>query len=389
MPTTHAPSARPQLPSLTGLRFIAAALVFCFHSSLIFIAMNPFAAPDTANSFRWVFSKAGWMGVSFFFVLSGFVLTWSAKPHDTKTGFWRRRLLKIFPNHVVTWALAMLLFSSASIPARVWLPNLLLIHSWFPKPDIYLSLNAPAWSLCSELLFYLLFPFLIRPVLRMGTRALWAGAALMVTGMVAVQLATDFLAPASPHAPGTDVTVWQFWFGYNFPPVRMFEFVLGMILARLVLQGAIPRVRILPAALLCLAGYAAAKAVPFLYGLNLMTVIPIAVLICAVARADMDNTPTVLRSRTMQWLGEVSFGFYLAQQIVLSFLRTTLAHNMTYTTPVGIVLIVVEFAGALVLGWLLLTFVERPAMRRWARKRGTPPTTPVTPAQPQSLTPVS
>ncbi|MFF0737092.1 acyltransferase family protein [Streptomyces chartreusis] len=369
MSSSLALSTRPKLPSLTGLRFIAAALVFFFHASLIFISMNPFADPDTADGFRWLFSKAGWMGVSFFFVLSGFVLTWSARPGDTVTGFWRRRMVKIFPNHVATWALAMILFAGSAIPVKVWLPNLFLIHSWFPDPSVHLSLNAPAWSLCSELLFYLLFPFLLRPVLRIKERGLWLWAAVMVAGMLAVQLVTDFLAPSSPPAPGTDVTVWQFWFGYNFPPVRMFEFVLGMILARLVLAGAVPQIGIVPAAVLCVAGYAAAMAVPFLYGLNLMTVLPIALLICAVAHADVEGAPTVLRGRTMQWLGEVSFGFYLAQQIVLSFVRTTLMDNRTVATPAGVAVVAAEFAASLALGWLLLVCVERPAMRRWARPR--------------------
>ncbi|WP_328379071.1 acyltransferase [Streptomyces sp. NBC_00440] len=389
MPVTSAPSARPQLPSLTGLRFIAAALVFFFHASLIFISMNPFADEDVADGFRWLFSKAGWMGVSFFFVLSGFVLTWSAKPHDTITGFLRRRLLKIFPNHVATWVMAMFLFGGTAIPLGVWLPNILLVHSWNPDPTVHMGLNAPAWSLCSELLFYLLFPFLIRPVLRIRERFLWVWAGGMTGGMLAVQLVTDFLAPSSPDAPGTDVTVWQFWFGYNFPPVRMFEFVLGMILARLVLSGAFTRIRILPAALLCVVGYAVAMVVPFLYGLNLATIVPVSLLICAVARADIERRPTVLRGRTMQWLGTVSFGFYLAQQIVLTFFRDTLMDLQTYSTPVGIAIVAAEFVAALAVGWLLLTCVERPVMRRWARPRAKPPFLPAESTSDRQLTPAS
>ncbi|MFH9422931.1 acyltransferase family protein, partial [Streptomyces sp. NPDC017529] len=167
------PSGRPKLPSLTGVRFIAAGLVFFFHASLTFIPLSPFADEDVAEGFRWLFSKAGWMGVTFFFVLSGFVMTWSAKPGDTVTGFWRRRLLKIFPNHVVTWALAMVLFAGTVTPVSSWLPNLLLVHSWFPDPQIHLSVNQPAWSLCSELLFYLLFPALIGPILRIRESRLW------------------------------------------------------------------------------------------------------------------------------------------------------------------------------------------------------------------------
>ncbi|PYC64776.1 acyltransferase [Streptomyces tateyamensis] len=369
VPATPALSSRSKLPSLTGLRFIAAALVFVFHSSLMFIPMSPFADHGVAEGYRWFFNQAGSIGVSFFFLLSGFVLTWSARPQDTVTGFWRRRLLKIFPNHVATLVLAVLLVTSGAIPLGVWLPNLLLVHSWFPAASVHLSLNAPSWSLCCELLFYLLFPLLLRPVLRAGQRALWSLAAVMVACMVAVELVADFLAPTSTPAAGTDVTVWQFWFGYFFPPMRMFEFVIGMVLARLVLAGAFPRIRILPAAALCAAGYAATLVVPFLYGLNLMTVIPISVLICAVARADAEGTRTVLRGRVMQWLGEVSFGFYLAQLIVLVYVRTKLMHGHTYSTPTGIAIVVGEFLLALALGGLLMVFVERPVMRRWARPK--------------------
>ncbi|MEW2620836.1 acyltransferase [Streptomyces sp. NPDC048106] len=361
-------SRRSKLPSLTGLRFIAAALVFFFHATFSDPPMNPFADERWEEGFRWLFSKAGWTGVSFFFVLSGFVLTWSARPGDTATGFWRRRLLKIFPNHVVMWAAAMVLFAGSMTPVSAWLPNLFLIHSWFPQHETFISVNPPSWSLCSELLFYLLFPLLLGPVLRIKERALGLWAAVMVAGMLAVQLVTDFLMPQHPPTPeGFGISLWEFWFGYNFPPVRMFEFVLGMILARLVMSGAAPRVGIVPAALLCLVGYAAAMAVPFLYGLNLMTVVPIALLICAVARADVEGTPTVLRGRTMQWLGEVSFGFYLAQYVVMYSIRTRLMDERLFSPPVGVLVLLGFFCATLLVGWALLVFVERPVMRRWAR----------------------
>lgn len=45
----------------------------------------------------------GRSALSFFFVLSGFVMTWSARPGDTATAFWRRRAAKIYPLHAVTW----------------------------------------------------------------------------------------------------------------------------------------------------------------------------------------------------------------------------------------------------------------------------------------------
>ncbi|TDD58376.1 acyltransferase [Kribbella antibiotica] len=363
-----AESFRTKLPSLTGIRFIAAALVFFFHATFSDPPMNPFADKAWEEGFRTLFSQAGWMGVSFFFVLSGFVLTWSARPGDTVTGFWRRRVLKIFPNHIVMWALAMILFAGAVTPVSTWLPNLFLLHSWFPQHETFISVNPPSWSLCSELLFYLLFPFLLGPIKRIKERTLWFWAGGMVVGMLGVQLVTDFLMPQNPPTPeGFGVSLWEFWFGYNFPPVRMFEFVLGMILARLVMARAVPKVGIIPAAVLCVVGYVVAMVVPFLYGLNLVTVIPIGVLICAIARADIDGTPTFLRNRTWQWLGEVSFGFYLAQYVVMYTIRTRLMDEKLFSPFPAILVLISFFFATLLVGWLLMVCVERPVMRRWAR----------------------
>ena len=91
----HAAPAR--LPSLTGLRFAAAFLVFGFHAHIEGIV----AAGATRDVMDWVFGP-GAAGVSFFFVLSGFVLTWSVRPGETAWRFWRRRIAKIYPNHAVT-----------------------------------------------------------------------------------------------------------------------------------------------------------------------------------------------------------------------------------------------------------------------------------------------
>ncbi|WP_425275736.1 acyltransferase family protein, partial [Streptomyces angustmyceticus] len=87
---------RPQrLPSLTGLRFAAAGGVVFTHGSLL---VDPHLA-QTLGPEVWVGASA----VSLFFILSGYVLTHSARPADTARAFWRRRAAKILPNHVLTW----------------------------------------------------------------------------------------------------------------------------------------------------------------------------------------------------------------------------------------------------------------------------------------------
>lgn len=69
------PEHRIQLSSLTGLRFFAAIGVVFYHLRIYFAPIGDSLA---------IFSY-GFTGVSFFFILSGFVLTWS-QPSDVRTG---------------------------------------------------------------------------------------------------------------------------------------------------------------------------------------------------------------------------------------------------------------------------------------------------------------
>lgn len=153
-----------------------------------------------ADGYATAFGKAGYLGVSFFFVLSGFVPAWAPRPGERVTAFLRRRLLKIFPNHVVVFA------GAAVTSAADWLPNLLLIHTWFPQASVNLSVNPPSWSLGSELLYYMLFPLLIAPIRTIRGAALWVWSGLMIVGMVLVQLVSTYVVPDTPKPAITPVS---------------------------------------------------------------------------------------------------------------------------------------------------------------------------------------
>lgn len=373
-PADHRPRG---LPSLTGLRFIAALLVFFFHLTLSNspvppnAPVNPFADPGLASSLEWLFSKSGYLGVSFFFVLSGFVLTWSSNPDEPARAFWRRRVLKIFPNHLVVSAFALLLFAAAFTPWYAWLSNALLLHSFLPLGDVYVSVNPPSWTLCSELLFYALFPVLLPLIRRIRVNRLWPWIGVMLAGMVLVQVVNLTLLPASPKSPIAPVSVTQFWFGYIFPPPRLFEFILGVLLARVVMAGRWPRIGLAPAVGLVVAGYAVALAVPFVWGFSVATIVPVCVIIGEFASRDLRGARTGMRSRVARWLGEISFGFYICQGVVIFYGRSLLGVH-PFTTSVAILVAVGLFLATLLAGSVLYLCVERPVMRRWARARFRP-----------------
>jgi peptidoglycan/LPS O-acetylase OafA/YrhL len=379
-PAAAAPNHRTRLPSLTGLRFFAALSVFFFHTGLFNSPIppngnvNPFADHDVAHAYEEMFSKSGYVGVSFFFVLSGFVLAWASRPGEPARTFLRRRVVKIFPNHLVIFALAMILFAGSIAAPSAWLPNIFLLQTWFPQASINLGVSPPSWTLGSELLFYMSFPLMIGPLRRIAAGRLWTWAGLMIAGMVVWQLITQFVIPSTPASAISPVSNTQFWFGYLFPPGRMFEFVLGILLARLVMAGKWPRIGALPLAGLMIVGYAAALVVPFEYGLVVASIIPVAAIIASMALSDVEGRRTGLRNKVMVWLGEVSFGFYLCQGITIFYLRTVIG-PARFDTAVGILVIAGCFAVTLFCGWLLHSCVERPMMRRWSRRR-TPARTP-------------
>ncbi|GAB3957538.1 hypothetical protein GCM10027614_73210 [Micromonospora vulcania] len=208
---------------MTGLRWIAALLVFGFHAA----TMRIIAEPDYKAVIDQMFAL-GLSGVQFFFVLSGFVLVWSARPGDSRRTFWRRRVAKIYPNHLVLWAAALLVawwFADPVLPAAA-LENLLLLQAWDPRPGWFYSINTVSWSLSCEFFFYLCLP-LVLPLLRRARPALlWAL-------LVAMPLLILALWPAQQLVP--EVSRW--WFTQIFPPARSLEFWLGAVAAELMLRG--------------------------------------------------------------------------------------------------------------------------------------------------------
>lgn len=365
--------SRPRLPSLTGLRFLAALAVFGFHITLFNSPIppndpvNPFGHTRLGETLETVFSKAGYLGVSFFFVLSGFVIAWSYRPGRTGA-YLRRRLVKVLPNHAVVWLFAMVLFAGSFTPWAVAGANLLLVHSFSPDPTVYVAVNPPSWTLCSELLFYVSFPAIAIALGRIPRRLLWAAAGACVLAVVAVPVITMLFVSDTPKSALTPVSATQFWFGYIFPVSRLPEFALGSVLARLVLAGVRIPLNLAGAAALVLVGYLAALVVPFAFSFVAATVIPVGLLIMVAAGRDVDGRPSFLQTPRWQWLGEISFGFYLCQGVTIFYARMQLGGH-GWSLPGAVAVVAGLFGLTLAGGWALHTLVERPAMRRWARRR--------------------
>ncbi len=118
------------------------------------------------------YTAIGYIGVMFFFTLSGFVLAWAIRPGVSKRSFYQARFARIYPLYLATW-LAAVAASFVLGDDKSWIGivlSLILLQAWVPVPEIYGAGNSPGWSLSVEAFFYALFPFLTAGRLRLQER---------------------------------------------------------------------------------------------------------------------------------------------------------------------------------------------------------------------------
>ncbi|MFF7788101.1 acyltransferase family protein [Streptomyces sp. NPDC007991] len=351
--------AASRLPSLTGLRFLAAFGVFIGH-----------AYPTAA------FIPLAMVSVSFFFVLSGFVLTWSAREDDTARAFWRRRFWKVFPNHAVTWASMLAVIAvtgvatapgfadddtSQEVPA---VANLLLVHTWLPVRELIFSVNPVSWSLAAELAFYLLFPLLFPVVARVRTALLPALLAGMIALVWLVALASMAIT-GPPVAEGQlDEPMLRFWFAYYFPLSRLPEFLIGVVLARMVRDGFTPRLGVLPGVALTAAALAAKPLLPMPFSVAALSAVPIALTVVGAASADVRGVRTAWGARPMVFLGEISFALYLSHYQIILLFDLYVGGSVRQTIGPAATVLLLTTVCTLV-AWGMFAWIERPLMRRF------------------------
>ncbi|PFG38480.1 peptidoglycan/LPS O-acetylase OafA/YrhL [Georgenia soli] len=361
-------SAPRRLDSLTGLRWWAAFGVFLHHMTNI--------APLPAHSLL----ALGAQGVTFFFVLSGFVLTWSARPGVSATTFWWRRFARIWPLHMVALVIAVPVFHSpAPDPEMAWvkpfslgvlLLSVLLLQGWSTSPGILFSGNPAAWTLSCEAFFYALHPALNRPLRRATVR----GALLLAAGVV-LGAGVFYLLRAEAPALRLDLVPQ--------PVLRLWEFVLGMALGRAVQAGWRPRLKPVVGFGLLGLGAAAIWWVPR-FGADLngsdrfVRLVPVligvlcAVVIVAAVGHELRGGRSHLTSAPMVRLGEWSFAFYLLHATGI-YLARGIAGGPAGTSWTNLAWHVPFLALSVLAAALAHHLVEKPVERRlrsaWDRRR--------------------
>ncbi len=290
------------IPGLTSVRFFAAIWVVLFH------LLRSWSAVGYVGGFL----KFGYSGVSFFFVLSGFILSVNYLQRAfTSREFWIARIARILPAYLV--ALAVVLpftilaghktgtpfFPSALAP-------LFLLQAWIPKTALFW--NSPGWSLSCEAFFYLLFPMILVPAAKLFRRnftvmfvAIWILSAVPVIWYAMMQ-PEGFVDDTTSHLTLLSIVKFN-------PLLRLPEFLLGIGLGVLYLGGTrVPKPRtvalICVASLLAIFGVLADISYPAFHNGLLAPIYGL--LIFALA-----SSPNTLNRPLLVLLGEASYSLYL------------------------------------------------------------------------------
>jgi peptidoglycan/LPS O-acetylase OafA/YrhL len=222
LPVNTSPTSLGYQPGLDGLRGVFVAAVLCFH-----------------GGFSW--AVGGYLGVSAFFTLSGFLICSLLIDERARTGsvdlahFWVRRARRLLPAAWLSLAMALAYGVTLASPsaqrslqgdilaALGYVANWRFIltessyESLFAEP----SPVAHLWSLAIEEQYYLVFPLLV-----VGVLALAGGRRRYLAAVLVVLAVASTVWMAVLHDPGTDTA--RVYYGTD---TRVAEMLLGAVAA--------------------------------------------------------------------------------------------------------------------------------------------------------------
>lgn len=348
------------IPSLTGLRGIAATWVLLFHIG----NQTGRSHPDIGRVLDWI-AAGGFLGVDLFFVLSGFVIALNYSDAKAPTdfssyfAFLQKRLARIYPVHlfvllILVAGVGLMQLLSIRV-ARPWsrdaaglVESALLLHGWaFP---IRTTWNIPSWSVSTEWLAYLLFPLVSLVARRLPSRLTKLMAVAVLLCILPYVVATFFLR-------GT--------MAFGLPRIAV-EFSLGVMLHSI--WSSSPKTSF--------TGREQWMAVVFALMLGNYFALTIgeqkALLVAPILAGGLiwvlaggSASSNCLKSAPAQYLGRISYSLYVVHGVWILFAQSMLRHlHWTTSTLHWSTVMALVFVGSLASAHLLYTRIEEPA-RHW------------------------
>lgn len=357
-----------ELLPLTTLRFISAFWVFLFHITLRWPLNLPVPISNILSQ--------GPLGMSIFFILSGFVLTYNyfdKEPIKEYKSFLIKRFARIYPIYILA-SLITLPFFVISQPSTdilsvivhlltyfiVAILNIFLLQAWFPSLFNY-WINGATWSLSVECFFYLLFPNILFLLKARSIKSL--KIILFILYFLSIMPGIIFMSPIEPKVLLSTV--------YAFPVYRLPEFIIGMIAAVIFLRNNHSNTRSITLScklffcftLLMIYLSLFAHSLPLIYVSHNFFAIPIISLIVYYsAKLYQGLIYRILSNIFFVFLGRISYCFYLMQSIPILFVEKNyqILIKKFFFLENNYILAVIIFISTLTTSLLMYLFVEKP-----------------------------
>lgn len=298
------------------------------------------------------YMSGGQKGVDIFFVISGFVMAYvtSLRPQESG-GFFLERCSRIIPSYWLVTALTIVL--AASVPSLFYATPLDLAHvlasfAFVPWPHPVTGVAQPVlqvgWTLNIEMQFYLIFSLFSGESINKKIYKIF-----IIVGLI-VLLGLIF----SP-----DFSMLQVWTS----PI-LFEFLFGVLIARLYIGSTVPSAWISWGAL---AGGAILIALlPFSSDIYhplrwIWAGVPAALVVFGAVM--LEKRGVVLRSATLRFLGDISYALYLCHYFAIGAVRAVWPRTLEDDPVNGVAFLMVVAALAIAGSAAFYVVIERPSVR--------------------------
>ena len=320
-----------------------------------------------------LYTGAGNMSVTFFFVLSGFSLTlgYCNKIWDNNFEYRRyisKRFARLYPIHWLTM-IAILPLVLIQLPGNAsalelipkFFFNVCLLQSLIPTDGYYFSFNWVSWYLCDILIMAVLFPFFFRIINRMR----WQMILVTLAVLIAMYLLFLTILPLNRYHALV----------YINPITRMLDFIIGICLGLFFIywNGCERQNGKNVFVILGLFSFLITIFISFTdcsapYNIAFHYWIPISLLIFSVSAVSRLGGAFLLNNRCMLFLGNISLSFFMIHQLIIRYAQYL--HNMLYQTndissPIWITMI---FFIVIMISYCSNKYFEKPVVK-WLIKK--------------------
>lgn len=351
-----------EITSLTGLRFFAALYVFIFHMHMRW--------PLSVNEFTNNIISQGAVGMSIFFMLSGFLLSYRYVHIETNSASYLvNRFARIYPIYGVAMLITLpwiginihsVDFESSTQEFQklilLCIANIFLIQAWFPQFFSFWN-NGGSWSISVEAFLYIVLPFLLPAMSRLKIKTLFILIIVLYLLALLPGLSVNLF-------PGTPFPVF-----YATPIYRLPEFLIGVCMLLLYKKTSRENkyTTLQAIAILGFTVYIGMLGdnMSSYIGHNFITIPFIAFILFSLAN-NKSVFAKILGSPILVWLGKVSYCFYSFQLFVILFMINN--HGAVITTFPFLInnelLALVSFLVLVLLSAAGYYLVEEPARKK-------------------------